>query len=357
MESPLMMKTSLRRLLPMALSLLLIPQFQARGDDAAVVASAAKVIESMAADPNTGVPVALLGQAQGVVIVPNLINAGFVFGVKLGRGVCRVRDSKGRWGNPIHVFISGGTFGLQAGGQATEMLMVFRTKESVNRLLAGKGKITLGVDAGVAAGPAGTNVGAETDLEMRAEILSYAKSRGLFAGASLGGTGITVDRYKNSLYYDNFAVSTFQMVEGDSVVIPPEAARLKAVLTSITNPPPVEIREGETRDTKVSRSSRVRRRMDEDDASTPARPSTRRRRPAADAGDEDAAPGEARPATRRRPPADVDESVPDDLPAPTRVRPVRRPAPKVDDPADDLPPPTVRKKPAPAADDPAPRDE
>ena len=320
------------RIVLCSLALLSLSAGSARAwDDATVVSSAAKVLEQMAADTNTGVPVALIRQAQGVVIVPNLINASFVFGIKLGRGVFLVRDSKGRWGNPVQVFISGGTFGLQAGGQATEMVMVFRTKESVNRLLAGKGKITLGVDAGVAAGPAGTNVGAETDLEMRAEILTYAKSRGLFAGASLGGTGITVDRYKNSLYYDNFAASTFQMVEGDSVTVPPEAAKLKAVLTLITNPP--EEAEDDTRDPKVSRSSRLRR-MDDSDDPPARRPSTRRRRPA----------------------DEVDEPAPDDLPPPTRLRPVRRPAPAADDPAVDMPAPRARKATTPPA-DPGSRDD
>ena len=327
-----MIKTLLSRLLPITLACTMLASTTTvqANDEAAVIASATRVLEQMANDPETGVPTGLLQQSQGVIVVPNLINASFVFGVKLGRGIFLVRDSKGRWGNPIYVFISGGTFGLQAGGQATELLMVFRTKESVNRLLAGKGKITLGVDAGVAAGPIGKNVGAETDLEMRAEILSYAKSRGLFAGASLGGTGITVDRHKNNLYYENFAASTFQMIEGDSVTIQPEAAKIKAVLTSITDP--VVIENGSARDPKVSRSSKTRQRTDDaDDRTATARPSTRRRRPAAEDDDsQSAAPREARATTRPRVPAGADEPDSDDLPPPTR-RPVKRVAPPDDD--------------------------
>jgi len=146
-------------------------------------------------------------------------------------------------------------------------------------------------------------------------------------GASLGGTGITVDRHKNSLYYDNFAATTFQMVEGDNVTVPPEAARLKAVLTMITDPPAAEADDDATRDPKVSRSSKVRRQADAADDRPVVRSSTRRRRPALEEGDEAAAPRDARSATRGRPPAGADEPASDDLPPPTRVRPIRRPEP------------------------------
>ncbi len=335
--------------------LAVIPPPAARANDAVIVTGAAKTLEDMAADPNSGIPQSLLKASEGVVLVPNLINASFVFGVKIGRGVFMVKDSKGRWGNPVHVFISGGTVGLQAGGQSTELVMVFRTKESVNRLLAGKGKITLGVDAGVAAGPSGKNVGAETDLEMRAEILTYAKSRGLFAGASLGGTGITVDRNKNAIYYDNFAVTTFQIVEGDSVSVPPEAARLKAILTAITNPPKSKKKseaDGDDDDTiepRVSRSTKVNRRAGEDaeDEDAPyGRTSTRRRRPAGADDDlnDDPPPRQARANPSRRPSgADEPDDLNDDPPA-VKMKPVRRAAPTN---PDDLDNPLPDPKPKP----------
>ena len=295
-------------------------------DEAALIAQATRTIELMAANPESGVPLQLLRQSEGVILVPNMLNASFLVGAKAGRGVFLVRDSKGKWGNPVVVFVSGASFGLQAGAQATELLMVVRSKTTVTRLLDGKGKITLGVDAGVAAGPSGTKLGADTDIEMRAEILSYAKSRGLFAGASLGGTSIRVDRNSNGLYYDNFAVSTFQIIEGNDVRPPEQAAKLKATLTAITDPPPpageVEADDAPV-ERKVSRASGVRKMPADPDETPSRRPSTRRRRPVDDE-DDPAPPVEARPVARKP-----------------------RPAPPDDDPVDDTPPPPpAKKKPA-----------
>lgn len=304
-------------------------------DEAAVMADATRILNQMAADPNTGVPLELLRRSEGVVLVPTMLNASFVVGAKFGRGVFLVRDSNGRWGNPVLVDVAGGSFGLQAGAQATELLMVVRSKNTVTRLLAGKGKVTLGVDAGVAAGPSGTHLGAETDIEMRAEILSYAKSRGLFAGASLGGARIWVNRSSNGLYYENFAATTFQIIEGDSVSVPLDAAKLKGTLTALIDPPPAEEDEAPV-DRKVSRSSRTQRATDDPDAMPSGRASTRRRR-AAD--DEDDAPP---PRTaRKKPSAPADD--PDAVPPPrTARRP--RPADPDDDPVDDTPPPRPRRR-------------
>ncbi len=326
-------------------------------DEAAVLADATRTLEQMAANPNTGVPIALLRQSEGVVLVPNMLNASFLVGAKFGRGVFLVRDSRGEWGNPVVVFVTGGSLGLQAGAQATEVLMVFRAKTTVNRLLAGKGKVTLGVDAGVAAGPSGTQVGANTDIEMRAEILTYARSRGLFAGAALGGAGIRVDRNSNGLYYDNFAATTFGIIEGRDVVVPIEAAKLKAVLAALTDPPQADDREeddGAPVDRSVSRSARAPRRaaaMDGDDA-MPApggRRSTRRRAvdPSADEPDDPPAPRQARAVPRRRPPSGVDEPDDGDLPRPAARPRDRQPVADDDPAAEDTPPPRPKRKAAP----------
>ena len=304
-------------------------------DEAAVMADAARILNQMAADPNTGVPLELLRRSEGVVLVPNMLNASFVVGAKFGRGVFLVRDSSGRWGNPVIVDVAGGSFGLQAGAQATELLMVVRSKDTITRLLAGKGKVTLGVDAGVAAGPSGTALGAETDIELRAEILSYARSRGLFAGASLGGARIWVDRSANGVYYENFAATTFQIIEGDSVAIPLGAAKLKGTLTALIDPPPADEDDAPV-DRKVSRSSRTRRATDDPDAMPSGRATTRRRRAADD--EDDPPPPRA---ARRKPATPPDD--PDDAPPPrTARRP--RPADPEDDPVDGAPPPRPRRR-------------
>jgi len=122
------------------------------------------------------------------VIVPNSIKGGFVVGVRLGRGVMLLRDRTGAWQPPIFVSLAGGSVGWQAGLQATDVVLVFRTRGSVDGLL--RGKLTLGVDAAAAAGPVGREAVASTDLALRAEILSYSRSRGLFLGVALNGSSL-----------------------------------------------------------------------------------------------------------------------------------------------------------------------
>ncbi len=303
-------------------------------DEAAVLADATRMLNQMARDPNTGVPLELLRRSEGVILVPNMLNASFVVGAKFGRGVFLVRDSKGRWGNPVLIDVAGGSFGLQAGAQATELLMVIRKQDSVTRLLAGKGKITLGVDAGVAAGPSGTALGADTDIELRAEILSYARSRGLFAGASLGGARVWVNRSSNGLYYENFAATTYQIIEGDSVSVPLDAAKLKATLAALIDPPAEEDEDAPV-DRKVSRSSRTKRSTD-DDAMPSNRTAARKRRPADDP-DDDPPPRVARRKSTS-PPDDSDTAAPRSS--------TRRSRPANDDgqPVDDDPPPRPRRR-------------
>ncbi len=311
-------------------------------DEASVLADATRMLNQMASDPNTGVPLELLRRSEGVILVPNMLNASFVVGAKFGRGVFLVRDSKGRWANPVFIDVAGGSFGLQAGAQATELLMVIRKQDTVSRLLAGKGKITLGVDAGVAAGPSGTALGADTDIELRAEILSYAKSRGLFAGASLGGARVWVDKSSNGLYYENFAATTLQVIEGDTVSVPIDAAKLKATLSALIDPPAEDDADAPV-DRKVSRSSRTKRTTDDADAMPANRTAARKRRPASDDPDDDPPPKVARRKSTS-PPDDSD-------PAPSRPS-TRRARPANDDgePVDDDPPPKPKRRtPAPSS--------
>ena len=355
-----------------------VPPNAARGgEEELVLADATRTLEAMVDDARSGVPPGILGQSEGVIVVPNLIGASFVVGAKYGRGVFLVRDARGKWGNPVFVTLSGGSVGLQAGARAAEILMVIRSKETITRLLAGKGKVTLGVDAGVAAGPTGSGVGADTDIEMRAEILTYARNRGLFAGAALGGASIRIDRHADGIYYDDFALSTFQIIEGQGAVVPPEAARLKATLAAIADPAPAKSRMGTDvdvavvpdeldapADPRVARASRTRRAVsvtpgsaeDGDDETTPRAAAPRRRKvtPAVDPLDDpdaDAprsaratAPGTMSPARRSS------ATNPDDTPAApprTTTRPstrrVRPAPPPADDPVDETP---VRKAPA-----------
>lgn len=141
--------------------------------------------------PKSHIPEALLAKAEGVVIIPDSVKAGFVVAGRGGHGIALIRDEKGNWGDPIFVNMGGVSFGPQLGLQATDLVLVFKNKKSLERILDGKGKLTLGVDAGVAAGPVGRRAEASTDGQMKAEVLSYSKSRGLFAGVSLDGGVLT----------------------------------------------------------------------------------------------------------------------------------------------------------------------
>jgi SH3 domain-containing YSC84-like protein 1 len=147
----------------------------------------------------SGIPQNLLAGAQGIVIVPNMIRGAFVFGAQYGRGVLLVRNPQGGWQAPRLVTMAGGSFGYQIGVQATDLVLVFRTPQSVANLLAGT--LKLGVDASAAAGPVGRQTSAATDLQLGAEILSYSRARGLFAGVSLDGSVISLDPTADALYY------------------------------------------------------------------------------------------------------------------------------------------------------------
>jgi len=147
-----------------------------------------------------GIPPALLSDAQAVVIVPRVVKAGFIIGGRGGHGVVLCRNADLTWSEPTFVNLGGASLGFQAGVQSTDVLLVFKSKKSLERILAGKGKLTLGADASVAAGPVGRQLEAGTDAKLQAEIISYSRSRGLFAGVALDGAAITNDKDTNYNY-------------------------------------------------------------------------------------------------------------------------------------------------------------
>jgi lipid-binding SYLF domain-containing protein len=161
---------------------------------------AVEVLDELTAIPLKGIPPKLLADAHGVVIVPRVVKVGFLVGVRGGRGVALQRNSDGTWGEPVFVRFGGASVGFQAGVEATDVILVFRSRRSLDRVLAGKEKLTLGADATVAAGPLGREALAATDARMKAEVLSYSRSRGLFAGVSLDGAVIQPDPEQNAAF-------------------------------------------------------------------------------------------------------------------------------------------------------------
>lgn len=160
----------------------------------------AEVIADIESMPLKSIPTKLIAEAQAIAIIPRVVKVGFVVGGRVGFGVALLRDDKGEWGEPTFVRLGGASVGFQAGLESTDVVLVFKKKASLDRVLSGKGKLTLGADASVAAGPVGRSASAATDGKLEAEIFSYSKSRGLFAGVSLSGAGLMNDHPANDRF-------------------------------------------------------------------------------------------------------------------------------------------------------------
>jgi len=171
---------------------------EVRGKAASRVEDAGTVLDEIQNAPDNRIPEEILGSAECVAVVPSLLNGGFVVGARYGRGVASCRTEKG-WSAPAFFMISGGSFGFQIGGQATDVVMLIMNKGGMNNLLSSQFK--LGADASAAAGPVGRHAAADTDWKMRAEVLTYSRSRGLFAGLELSGAVIQQDKGSTREFY------------------------------------------------------------------------------------------------------------------------------------------------------------
>ena len=162
------------------------------------VKAASSVLEEIQSAPDTGIPDEVMGSAECVAVVPSMLKGGFVFGARYGRGVASCRTPKG-WSDPAFFTIEGGSFGLQIGGQAVDLVMLIMNNKGMANLLSSKFK--LGADASVAAGPVGRHAAADTDWKMRAQVLSYSRARGVFAGLELNGAVVKIDRESTLEFY------------------------------------------------------------------------------------------------------------------------------------------------------------
>lgn len=182
-----------------------------------------------------GMPQSLLRNAYGIAIIPDVIKVGFVVGGRFGRGVLLVRTPSGAWSNPTFITIAGGSVGYQIGAQSSDVILVFKTPKSIDGIV--RGKFTLGADAAVAAGPVGRRGAAATDAQLKAEIYSYARSRGLFAGVSLEGSALQIDYDANAGLYGRPGLSVRDVFAGKGIRPPPVVQRLKAALARYTKAP------------------------------------------------------------------------------------------------------------------------
>ena len=171
-----------------------------------IIESASAVLKEALSTPGQGIPRSMLADAQGVVIVPRLLKIGLVAGVRHGKGVLIARDAQGNWEAPLFVTMTGGSLGWQVGIASSDVVLVFKNRGRVDQLK--KGKFTIGVDAAAAAGPVGRRVEAGTDAKLSAEIYSYARTRGLFAGVSIDGAALQIDHAATQAYYASGKVPT-----------------------------------------------------------------------------------------------------------------------------------------------------
>lgn len=192
---------------------------------------ATQVLEEIRASRDQFIPDRLLDRAYGIVVVPSVTKVAFIAGGRWGKGAMVVRDKNGTFTSPIFINLAGASFGWQWGGQSTDIVLVFTTRAGIEGITGGK--LTLGADASVAAGPVGRSASAATDQNFAAEVYSYSRSRGLFAGIALDGTSISVDSKANAAYYGKRGVMASEIING-SVTSNDDTARkfLAAVATS-----------------------------------------------------------------------------------------------------------------------------
>ncbi|HKQ27681.1 MAG TPA: lipid-binding SYLF domain-containing protein [Burkholderiales bacterium] len=185
-------------------------QAQAREEGRLLMAT--QVLDEIRASRDSAIPDRLLDRAYGIVVVPSVTKVAFIAGGRWGKGAMVVRDKDGRFTSPIFINLAGGSVGWQWGAQSTDIVLVFTTRAGVEGITGGK--LTLGADASVAAGPVGRSASAATDQNFAAEVYSYSRSRGLFVGVALDGTSISVDRKANGAYYRKKGVLAAEIING-----------------------------------------------------------------------------------------------------------------------------------------------
>jgi lipid-binding SYLF domain-containing protein len=213
-----MSKTPLRRLLLTGLALLL-PAMAVHAEDPPLVRAknAVTVLNQIMEAPDKSIPLDLLRDAKAIAVIPDMLKVGFVFGGRRGEGLISVKSPDGTWSNPSFITMTGGSVGFQAGVSSTDVVLVFRTQHGVDSIV--RGKFTLGADASAAAGPVGRTANASTDGQLKAEIYSYSRSRGLFAGVALDGSALRIDYDANAQVY-GAGITPRRIFEGGVTNVP-----------------------------------------------------------------------------------------------------------------------------------------
>jgi lipid-binding SYLF domain-containing protein len=184
----------------LAVCLATISILDARSDEARRISDALEVLSEIMDAGDQSVPRSIMQKAEAIAVFPSLIKGGLIVGGQRGRGILSAKDpNTGAWSSPAFLTITGGSFGAQIGAQAVDLILVVQNRRGLEQLVGNQFKI--GADASVAAGPVGRDASASTDIQMRAQILSYSRTRGLFAGVTLNGSTIRQDRDANDRMY------------------------------------------------------------------------------------------------------------------------------------------------------------
>jgi lipid-binding SYLF domain-containing protein len=192
------------------------PSAQQDSDEARRVREAATVFDEIMRAADSAIPDAILGNADGIAVFPGTFRAGFIVGGLRGRGILSSKQG-GMWSPPAFLTMTGGSFGLQIGGQAADVILVINDERGLQQLVSNQ--FTLGADAAVAAGPVGRDAKAATDLQLRAQILSYSRARGVFAGITINGSTVRQDIDANERFYGK-RLDTKQIVFGNAAGTP-----------------------------------------------------------------------------------------------------------------------------------------
>ena len=192
------------------------------------LSTATRVLTELVQMPEQNIPTWLLERAYAVAVVPRVIKVGLGIGGRRGKGVMVVRRDNGSWSNPVFVNLTGGSFGFQVGVQSTDVVLVFTSRQSIEGIVGGK--VTLGADASVAAGPVGRQSSAATDVGLTAQVYSYSRAQGLFAGVALDGSAMTIDHKSNESFYGRPGVLASDIIRTDAPAAPAPSSEFIAAL-------------------------------------------------------------------------------------------------------------------------------
>jgi len=208
-------------------SLLMLANFNAMAgpDEDNKLKDVSAVLQDFVNIPENAIPPALLEQAYGIAIIPSVVKLSFILGGRRGVGMVAVRTENGKWSNPSFLSLTGGSIGWQIGASSTDIILIFKSRRSIDRIA--RGDITLGGDASVAAGPVGRSVSASTNIDFSAEVYSYSRSRGLFAGVSLEGAALNIRDEQNAEFYNQPDITALEILgRSNNENLPPAGEHL-----------------------------------------------------------------------------------------------------------------------------------